>query len=296
MLDTQGHRGARGLLPENTLPAFGRAIEIGVTTLELDCGMTKDGVVVVSHDTALNPDITRETNGRWLESRGPLIHELTYAQLAHYDVGRIKPGSDYARRFPLQQPVDGARIPRLADVFALAVPADVRFNIETKLSPSHPEETASPEDFVAVLLAEIRAASIVERVAIQSFYWRMLDVVRASDSRIKTAALTAEQDWVDNIARAAPASAWTAPHHVSAHAGSIPRTAQAAGAAVWSPYFAETSAALVKEAHALGLKVVVWTVNEESDMRRMIDYGVDAILSDYPDLLCRVAAATPRGR
>ena len=296
MLDTQGHRGARGLLPENTLPAFARAIEIGVTTLELDCGMTKDGVVVVSHDTALNPDITREANGRWLESRGPLIHELTYAQLERYDVGRIRPGSDYARRFPIQQPVDGARIPRLADVFALAGPADVRFNLETKLSPSRPEETASPETFVAALLAEIDAASMVDRMTIQSFYWRMLDVVRASESRIKTAALTAEQDWTDNIARAAPASAWTEPHHVSAYAGSIPRTAQAAGAAVWSPYFTEISVALVREAHALGMAVVVWTVNEESDMRRMIDYGVDAILSDYPDVLCRVAGATPRDR
>src|SRR5512139_498146 len=117
--DLQGHRGARGLAPENTLPAFERALELGVTTLELDIAITRDGVLVISHDPVLNPDHTRDAAGRFLERPGPAIHALTWSELQSYDVGRLNPGTDYARQFPDQQPVDGTRIPRLADLFDL---------------------------------------------------------------------------------------------------------------------------------------------------------------------------------
>ena len=100
--DLQGHRGARGLLPENTLPAFERALDLGVTTLELDIAITSDGVLVIHHDPTLNPAITRDASGQFLEKRGPAIHSLTWAQLQAYDVGRLKPGSDYARPYPDQ--------------------------------------------------------------------------------------------------------------------------------------------------------------------------------------------------
>src|SRR5690606_38684398 len=121
--------------PENTLPAFARALGIGVTTLELDTAVTRDGAVVVSHDAMLNPDITRQADGLWLARDDLAIQTLTYAGLQQYDVGRIRPRTAYALRFSTQQPVDGTRMPRLADVFALARRAGnntVRFNIETK--------------------------------------------------------------------------------------------------------------------------------------------------------------------
>jgi glycerophosphoryl diester phosphodiesterase len=291
-LDLQGHRGARGLMPENTLPAFARALEIGVTTLELDCGITKDGVVVVSHDSALNPDITRGADGAWLESQGPVIRDLTYEELRRYDVGRVKPGSAYAKRFPGQQPVDGARIPRLADVFALVRAANnntVRFNIETKISPEAPERTAAPEEFARILVAVIRAEGMAHRVTIQSFDWRTLQVVQKEAPEIPTAYLTAQQNFMNNILADRPSSPWTAGLHVRNFGGSIPRMVKAAGGAVWPPYYGEVTGENVKEAHSLGLKVVVWTVNTEADMRLMIDLGVDGIISDYPDLLVRVA-------
>ena len=108
--DLQSHRGTRGLAPENTLPAFERALELGVDTLELDIGITADGVVVISHDPYLNPLIARDAKGEWLEgTRGPLIKNLTLAQLQTYDVGRIKPDSPYAKTFSTQQPHDGTR-------------------------------------------------------------------------------------------------------------------------------------------------------------------------------------------
>src|SRR6185503_12386312 len=132
--DLQGHRGARGHAPENTLPGFERALAIGVTTLELDVGVTRDGVVVIHHDRRLNSDITRGPDGRWIASpAGPLVSELTFEELQRYDVGRIRPGSEYAQRFPRQKPVDGARVPRLADLFAKAGNT-VRFNIEMKIA------------------------------------------------------------------------------------------------------------------------------------------------------------------
>jgi glycerophosphoryl diester phosphodiesterase len=291
-LDIQGHRGARGLAPENTLPAFARALAIGVTTLELDCAITKDGVVVVSHDSTLNPDITRGPDGKWLEGEGQPIRSFTYDELARFDVGRIKPGNAYARRFPDQQAVDGTRMPRLADVFALVRKSGnetVRFNIETKISPLTPANTTDPRDFARTLISAIRSAGMAERTAIQSFDWRTLKVVQQEAPEIATVYLTAQQGFMNNIQAETPASPWTAGLHVGQFGGSIPRMVKAAGGSVWSPYLGETAREQVKEAQALGLKVVVWTANEPADMRRLIEWGVDGIISDYPDRLRRIA-------
>ena len=293
-LDLQGHRGARGLLPENTLPAFERALELGMTTLELDVGLTRDGVVVIAHDRVLNPDFTRDAQGRWLEGVPPAIRDLTYEELARYDVGRLKPGTAYAKRFPRQQPVDGARIPRLSDLFELVRrrgDTRVRFNIETKLSPHAPDETAAPEAMVAALLAAIGKAAVDSRVTIQSFDWRTLAIVQKTAPAIPTVYLTAESASPKTIPLDGSPSPWTAGHHASPHGGSLPRTVRAAGGAVWSPYYRDLSPQRLREAHALGLKVVVWTVNAEADMRRLIEWGVDGIISDYPDLLATTLRA-----
>jgi len=291
-LDIQGHRGARGLAPENTLPAFSKALALGVSTLELDCAITRDGVVVVSHDPALNPDIIRGPDGKWLQQTGPAIHSLTYQELQRYDAGRLNPSSAYAKRWPEQKPVDGTRIPQLADVFALVKKSGnetVRFNIETKTSPLAPNETAAPEDFARKLLSAVRTAGMAGRTAIQSFDWRTLQVVQKEAPEIPTVYLTVEKGFMDSIQADKASSPWTAGFHVSRYGGSIPRMVKAAGGAVWSPYRAETTREQVKEAQALGLKVVVWTVNEPADMRRMIEWGVDGVISDRPDLLRQVA-------
>jgi glycerophosphoryl diester phosphodiesterase len=291
-LDIQGHRGARGLAPENTLPAFARALAIGVTTLELDCAITKDGVVVVSHDSAFNPDITRGPDGKWLKETGPALWSLDFRDTRRYDVGRINPASAYAKRWPEQRPVDGTRVPRLAELFALVKKSGneaVRFNIETKISPLEPELTPGPEEFARKLIAAIRTGSMEKRAAIQSFDWRTLQVVQKEAPEIPTVYLTVEKGFMDSIQRDKPASPWTASFHVSRYGGSIPRMVKAAGGAVWSPYHAETTREQVREAQSLGLKVVVWTVNSPADMRRMIEWGVDGIISDRPDLLRKSA-------
>ena len=290
-LDIQGHRGARGLAPENTLPAFAKALALGVSTLELDCAITRDGVVVVSHDPAFNPDITRGPDGKWLQQTGPTIRSLTFQELQRYDVGRINPGSAYAKRWPEQRSVDGTRIPRLADLFALVRKSGnetVRFNIETKISPLAPDETTTPEDFARKLISAVRTAGMAERTAIQSFDWRSLAVVQKEAPEISTVYLTSVSGFMDNI-QVMGDSPWTAGHRVRDHGGSIPRTIRAAGGAVWSPYQGDLTREAVREAQALGLKVVVWTVNDPAGMRRMIEWGVDGIISDRPDLLRAVA-------
>jgi glycerophosphoryl diester phosphodiesterase len=284
--DLQGHRGARGLAPENTLPAFARALSIGVTTLELDVGVTRDGVVVVSHERTLNPDLTRDAQGHWLDARGPAIHDLTYAELERYDVGRAKPGTRHARRFAQQEAADGAHIPRLADVFALAERAgnrSVRFNIETKLDPMRPTETLAPEPFARALIAEIRKAKLTGRATVQSFDWRTLAVVQREAPEIGTVYLSAQQNWLDNIgAGSAVGSPWTAGLRYAQY-GSVPRMVQAAGGRVWSPYHGDLSAALLAEAHRLGLQVIVWTVDDPARIAALMDLGVDGIISDYPE-------------
>ena len=287
--DLQGHRGARALRPENTLAGFAHALTIGVTTLELDCGVTKDGVVVVSHDRVLNPDHTRTSEGRFLESPGPLLRELTYAELKQYDVGRIRPGSDYAAHFPEQQPVDGERIPRLADVFALVRKSGnrrVRFNVETKIDPTQPDATVTPEAFVSALIDVIRASGMKTRTTIQSFDWRTLVLARKLAPEIAVVALTDQQPDEDTMEVGKPgASPWLGGFDVDDHGGSVPRTVQALGARVWSPHALDLNPSVIAEAHALGLAVIPWTVNDQKDMERAIALGIDGLITDYPDRL-----------
>lgn len=287
-MEIQGHRGARGLLPENTLPSFAKAMSIGVDVLELDVAVTADGVVVASHDPQLSPEFTRGAKGEWINPPGPVIAALSLEEIKTYDVGKIRPDSDYAKRFPEQTPVDGTPIPTLEEVAALAASAGngaIRFNIETKVRPDGAALTYAPEAFAERLVATVRASGIAERTVVQSFYWRTLTHVHAIAPEISTACLTSEQSWLDNIGRDAEGlSSWTG-MDVNDFGGSVPRMVKGSGCAIWSPYFGEVDKALLDEAHGLGLKVIVWTVNEPAQMRTLIDIGVDGIITDYPDRL-----------
>jgi glycerophosphoryl diester phosphodiesterase len=293
-IDLQGHRGARGLLPENTLPAFERAMALGVTTLELDVVLTQDGMLAISHDPALNPDLTRDNQGRYLEPPGPDIISLNWAQLQTYDVGQIKPGSRYASYFPEQKSVEGTRIPRLQDLFDQVTAkgnSKVQFAIETKLTPMRPEQTPDPESFVRQLLKVINDNNMQARVQIQSFDWRTLQAVQRLAPGLPTVYLTAQLPSLDNITAAnGQDSPWTAGFQYKAH-GSIPRMIQAAGGSHWSSYWRELDAAKVKEAHALGLKVLAWTVNERKAMNELLDMGVDGLITDRPDVALEVLRA-----
>lgn len=294
--DLQGHRGARGLSPENTILAFETALKIGVTTLELDTAMTKDNVLVVSHDSHLNPEHTRGPDGAFLKEQGPAIRSLTLAEVQRYDVGRIQPGTAYAARFPMQKGADNIRIPALTEVFELVKRngADhIRFNIETKLTPTSGADTPDPETFATALVKAIQDAGLTKRASIQSFDWRTLMVAKRIAPEIERVCLTIESPGEDNIGKGQPGpSPWTAGLDIDDYNGSVPRLVKAADCAVWSPYYRNVTVALVKEAHDLGLKVIPWTVNEMADLELMYQTGIDGIISDYPD---RARAALPKG-
>lgn len=281
-VELHGHRGARGLWAENTLEGFARAIALGVDAIEMDVAVTADGVVVVSHDPALNPDLTRDARGRWLTGEGPLIRNLRAAELTAWDVGRLRPGTAYAARYPDQAAWDGARIPTLAEVFALD--ARVIFNIETKTFPDHPDWSVDGATMARAVVAAADRAGVTDRILVQSFDWRVTHAIRAERPEIALSYLTSA-----GTVRAA--RLWWDADGPAAFGGSVPHAVSAMGGGSWGPEYVDLSAALVAEAHGLGLKVRPWTVNDPADMRRLLDWGVDGLITDRPDIAREIMVA-----
>ncbi len=284
--EIQGHRGARGLFPENTLQGFQAARDLGVAAFELDVGLTRDGVVVVSHDPALNPDITRDSDGRFLSGHGPLILDLGFAELGQYDVGRIRPGTRYADLFPDQVAIDGARIPTLLDV--LRMDDRTRFNIELKTDPGCPERSAHPVSLADAVMAVIDQAGAGGRMMIESFDWRGPRHVREIRPDMPTA-------WLTSPTTEAASALWWGGRDLASHGGSVPRAVAAEGGTVWAPQYLTLTQDRLSEAHGLGLSVLPWTVNQASDIRRLIQWGVDGLITDRPDLALRILGQVDTG-
>jgi len=296
--DLQGHRGARGLAPENTLAAFRAALAIGVTTLETDLSLTKDGVLVLTHEPRLSAALTRGPDGTWLKQDGAPFSELSYEEVERYDVGRLNAQHDYAARWPEQRPVDGERIPRLTSLFELArerrSPGEslVHFNIETKVTPGGDFSTAGKVALTQAVIAAVRHAGLADRVTVQSFDWATLVETRRSAPDIFTSCLSVESTGMNTVRPGQDgASPWHAGLKLSDHGGSVPRLARAAGCSTWSPFWRNVTQNLVTEAHELGLRVIPWTVNDPAEMERMIELRVDGLITDYPDRASRVLAA-----
>ena len=245
-----GHRGARALYPENTIPAFQYAIKIGADFLEMDVAVTKDNVLVISHDPHINPEICKGPHP------GIAIHELTLAQLREYDCGALK-----NPHFPQQQPVPGTRIPTLDEVLSLSSGNNVQFNIETKSFPDHPELTPAPDVFSGMLLDVIRKHKLESRSIVQSFDFRTLRATKRLEPHIRLSALWEgdARPFVD-IAREGEAE-------------------------IISPLFKLVTPQQVKAAHQAKIQVVPWTADSPADWQMLIDAGVDAIITDDPAAL-----------
>jgi glycerophosphoryl diester phosphodiesterase len=266
--ELHGHRGARGRHPENTIEGLIEAHRAGASVLETDLVVTKDGFVVLHHDVALHADTTRDASGAWLPAEGPPILSLTLDELATYDVGRIKPGSPYAARFPKQQGSDGVRIPTLgAALVALdeVTGGTARWNLEIKIDTDRPERTLAPAAAVDAVLAVIRAHGLDGRFMIQGFDWRVFERLR-------------------EVAPEVPTGCLTEPKRIT---GDLPALVVGAKCTYWEPQFDVLTAEEVKRAHAFGLRVVPWTVDEPEDLRRIVGYGVDGLITDYPDRVQR---------
>lgn len=263
---------------------------MGVNTLELDIGVSLEETIVVSHEQGLNPDLARTADGLYVAPPGIPFARLRLEEIKKYDVGQIRPGSAYSARFPEQRVVPNTPIPTLTEVIALvrkSGDARVHLNIETKIDPSCPKNSPDPQRFVELLLGLLHAENFSDRVMVQSFDWRTLQFVQRLAPTIPTVYLS-QQTGIAPTVFLDKASPWTAGFNPNHHKKSIPRTIKAAGGAIWSPFFGDVDPALISESHDLGLGVVVWTVNSSADMARMIDMGVDGIISDDPILLRRV--------
>lgn len=298
--DLQAHRGGMGLVTESTLQAFANALELGVSTLELDTQVTKDGFVVVTHDRQVLAHRCLDTAPIFADDPqfpyvGKYIKDLTLAQVHTLDCG-----SQRAAAHPDQTIVPGARLLLLSDVFDLVKRqrADtVMLNIETKVEAGAPEETVAREPFVRAVLAEIRTHNMLNRVTIQSFDWGALMLVRKLEPGLPVIALSNAQSFLQ--CGMAGASPWTGGIDMDDFNCSLPAAAASFGASAISPihglpqdggvsdtdYKPFTSKEMVEQAHALGLKVIPWTIDDRATLEYYIDLGVDGIITNYPDRL-----------
>jgi glycerophosphoryl diester phosphodiesterase len=266
--DTQGHRGARGLMPENTWPAMKTALDLGVTTLEMDAVITKDKKVVLSHEPWFGMDITTKPDGTYIGERQERtfnIYWMTYEQVKTFDVG-MKPHP----RFPQQQKMKAVK-PLLSEIFdsvqqymATSRRPYPYFNIETKTTSGfdgvfHPK----PEEFVDLLMDVINEKKMKERVIIQSFDFRTLQYLHQKDPSVQTAMLIEGFD-----------------------KRSFEEQVKALGftPAVYSPAYQLVNEALIKKCHKLQVKIIPWTVNDKETIEKLKSMGVDGIISDYPNL------------
>ncbi len=284
-----GHRGAAGLAPENTLAAFSQAIASGADGVELDVLLSADGELVVHHDFSLKSQIVRGSDGKWVgDTRKILIKDLSLTQLKSYDVGRLKPGTSYARKYPDQQPVDGQRIPTLRQVISLlrekAAP-DFMLFIEIKTSPEKPLMTPPPETVAKAVVEMVRREKFVSQTRILSFDWRALARVQKLAPEIPTVYLTSQHKPLKPFDKA-KTLLWTAGLDPADYDGSLLKMVQAAGGRHWAAKIGRITAHLVQQAHEAGIRVYAWTVDSKSDMIQLIHMGVDGIITNRPDLLC----------
>ncbi|WP_299954384.1 glycerophosphodiester phosphodiesterase family protein [uncultured Modestobacter sp.] len=305
--DVQAHRGGIGLTVENTLAAFGRALDLGVSTLELDVQITEDEHAVVTHDRDINPAKCRDTAPAFPgDPEFPYapgvryIRDLTLAQVRTLDCG-----SQTLPQFPEQQAVPGAQMPLLSEVLDLVNERRahrVWLNIETKVEAGAPEQTAPREQFVQVVAREVREARLLRQVSIQSFDWGSLMRMREVEPRLPIVALTNGQQFLQ--AGMPGASPWLGGIDIDDFGGDLVAAAHSFGADAISPVQGDPQSGsindpgfrpyvtqqMVDDAHAVGMDVIPWTVDDPATMQYLIDLGVDGMITDRPDLLREVAA------
>ncbi|MDF1646575.1 MAG: glycerophosphodiester phosphodiesterase family protein [Legionellaceae bacterium] len=295
-LTIYGHRGARGLAPENTLPGFQVALNHHVDYVDVDIVMTQDGILVAHHDLTLNPDVTRDAKENWVENKDIAIKDLTLQQLQTYDVGRIRPRTYYASIFSLQEPKDHTFIPTLQEVIRevkTSANYPVGFQIEIKTDPTQPMFSSLPEKIVIALDKVIREEGISGRTKVQAYDWRCLLLLQQLNPQIETAYLTdLEHEKVLRHADFAIAGQWTAGYLLKDYHDFIPEMIKALGGTWWDAEDIELTPAQFEKAHQLGLKVATWSNAERTGkdvdislLKKLLMMQVDGIITDRPDVV-----------
>ena len=266
-----------GLWPGNSLEGAQKCLGEPVDGIEIDVQMTADGHVVAHHDYHLSRHATR-LDGAWLEARGPALKTLKLTELERYDVGSLRPGSDYAARYPHRKPADGVRIPTLPRLLEALRAADGprrRIYIEIKTDPQDPDASPDPAVVTEAVIAAVEAADWVAHSKIIAFDWRVLRLSHERNPAIATAHLTIPASLASGVKPLPNGdSPWTDGCDPRRHGGSDLAAIKAHGGMEWSPYFTDVTPERMDEAHALGLRAGPWGLSAAEDIDRMLDLGV----------------------
>ncbi len=277
-----GHRGARGILPENSMIGFQFALSIGVPLLEFDVVLSADNVPVIIHNHRLHAPTFRDTSGQFLSGEEPKVSSLTFDRIRQFDIGRIDGLSPYGQRFPDQAQMDGIRVPSLSELLSLvSKPAfsDTHLMLELKSDPDFADDAEYRGQLVRHVVQDVRAAGLAPRTLLHSFDWNLLKECQRQADDMPVSFLTQLPENADEVGE--DSSKAICPDFRGRHED-IPDLVKRAGGSLWCPYYLDVTAENVARAKDLGLCVAVWTVNEPADIDRMIDFKVDAIISDYP--------------
>ena len=280
-----GHRGARGDLPENTLESFKYLFENNINAYETDILISKDLIPVITHDFRLDPSLTKDNDGNWIEDENIKIFDLTYEELLKFDVGSINKLSRYGRRFVNQKPLENQRIPKLSELLALSsknISENLLINLEIKSTPDEENLTPAPEYTVKLVVDEINVSNLKDKIIVSSFDWRTLTEIKNQYPEISRAYLTYQQVRGMKIKKTIyNRSPWMSflPFYEDHE---LPKIIKSQGGKAWHPYRKDITKKLVDISHQEDLPVNVWTVNEEYEMLKMIEFGVDGIMTDYP--------------
>ena len=280
-----GHRGARGDLPENTLDSFQYLFDHSIGAYETDILISKDFIPVITHDFKLDPSLTKDLNGEWITDENIKIFDLTYEELSKYDVGALNKLSKYGRRFINQKSLPNQKIPKLTELLSLSKKSQIDnlvINLEIKSTPTQENLTPSPEKMVGLILDVVNNFELNEKIIYSSFDWRVLREIKEQSPETPRAYLTYQQQTGTKISGTIYDQSPWMDFMPLKNAIELPRLIASLGGQAWHPYYRDISKKIVEISHEANLPINVWTVNDEDDMLKMIEYGVDGIMTDYP--------------
>ena len=275
-----GHRGARGDLPENTLESFKYLFDNAINAYETDILISKDLIPVITHDFRLDPSLTKNKEGNWIKDENIKIFDLTYDEISKFDVGSLNKLTRYGRRFVNQRSLENQKIPKLSELLELSsknVLQNLLINLEIKSTPDEKNLTPDPKDLVQIVLNEINNSNLKDKIIISSFDWRILREVKKQSPEIPRAYLTFQQEKGMKIKKTIYSKSPWIDHIPLTIVYDLPKIIKELGGSAWHPYYKDINKKAVKDAHDNNLPVNVWTVNDEDDMLKMIEYGVDGI-------------------
>ena len=280
-----GHRGARGDMVENSLSGLKYAFDLGIRAVEFDVVISKDNIPVLFHNYRLNPDLVKDSSGNWITDKNIKLKDLTYEEISKYTIESVKPDTKYAKRFKNQQSAKGEKIPKLTDFFKLVTEdkyKDAFLNLEIKSTLTQENVTPNPEKMVSLILKDVKEFNLEDRTLITSYDWRILYELKKQNPNILRGFITLQQDLPTTKKNVYENSPWMVKNYSMEELFLLPNIIKSLEGHVWSVFYRDVTKQNVELAHKHGLATSVWTVNREKDIIRMIEYGVDGIITDYP--------------